>query len=106
MDKSHEIVLEVINKIGNERMNLREKYNRKLRKLDVKPLFLCYRTAELLPILLDEPLIKENEEARNLIYDFFHTCTRNVFYYIHLDDFKNIIRNHGKYNEWSVDLKY
>ena len=54
MSKSHEIVTEVLNKMTKERMNTREKYNRKLRKLDIKPSFLCYRTSELYYILSDD----------------------------------------------------
>lgn len=106
MSKSHEIVIEVLNKMIEERMNTRKKYNMKLRKLDIKPFFLCYRTGELFHLLLNEPLIKGNKEAVNLLFECFGTCTRNTFHYIHLSDLKNIIINHDKYNEWSVDLKY
>ena len=104
MSKSHEIVIEVLNKMTKERMNTREKYNRKLRKLDIKPSFLCYRTSELYYILSNDPLIKGNKEAERLVGECFSFCTRDIFRFIHLDDLKCLIRHHDAYNKWPVDL--
>lgn len=106
MSKSHEIIIEVLNKMVEERMNTRRKYNRKLRKLEFQPMFLCYRTGELFYFLINHPLIKGNNEVIELLQECFHTCTRNTFRYIHLSDLINIIINHDKYNEWAIDLKY
>lgn len=105
MSKSHEIIITVIDKLIEERRELRKKYHRKFKKLEFKPNFFCYRTAELLHYMLKDPLIKGNKEAERLIVECFGNCTRNTFHFIHLDDLKCLIINHDDNDDWKVVLK-
>lgn len=102
MDK-HDVILNIIEEIESETKKSLKIVNKNLsyKQKNLLPTF-CFRTADLSYEMSKR--LKDNREADELIQECFCRCTLTTFYYIHLNDLKNIILRHKKDEKWCVKL--